>query len=98
MSSEQAFIAQHRSLRRLEGQVAVVTGAGTGIGLATEGAKVALSGRRREPLEEAATVIRGFGGEALVIPANVAQPEEVDKVFDEVERQWGKLDILFANA
>jgi NAD(P)-dependent dehydrogenase (short-subunit alcohol dehydrogenase family) len=104
MTSEQSFITQHRQLRRLEGQVAVVTGAGTGIGrasaigLAAEGAKVALSGRRRGPLDETAAIIKEFGGETLVVPADVAKTEDVDRLFGEVERTWGKVDILFSNA
>lgn len=104
MSEEQTFIEQHRQLGRLKGQVAIVTGAGTGIGrasaigLAAEGARVALTGRRRGPLEETASVIQGFGGESLVVPADVAKPEEVDRLFSEVEQRWGRVDVLFSNA
>ncbi len=104
MSSEETLIVQHRALGRLKGQVAVVTGAGTGIGrasaiaLAAEGARVALVGRRREPLEETAGVIRGFGGETLVVPADVSKPEEVERVFSETEQRWSTLDVLFSNA
>jgi NAD(P)-dependent dehydrogenase (short-subunit alcohol dehydrogenase family) len=104
MASEQAFIEHHRTLRRLQGQVAIVTGAGTGIGrasaigLAAEGAKVALTGRRRGPLEETAALIQKFGGETLVVPADVSVPEEVDRLFGEVVQKWGKLDVLFSNA
>ncbi len=101
---EQSFIHQHRALRRLEGQVAVVTGAGTGIGrasavaLAAEGAKVALSGRRAEPLEETARQIRAFGGEALVVAGDVSKPEDVDGLFHAVEQRWHRVDLVFANA
>ena len=103
-SEEESFIEQHRGLKRLTGQVAIVTGAGTGIGrasaigLAAEGAKVTLAGRRREPLDETAKVIAGFGGEALVVPADVSKPDEVDRVFGETEKKWSKVDVLFANA
>ena len=89
---------------RLSGQVAVVTGAGTGIGkasaiaLAREGARVAISGRRREPLEETAAEIRRMGGEALVVPGDVSKPEDVEQLFGAVEREWGRVDVLFANA
>ena len=103
-TAEQTFIEQHRSLKRLTGQVAIVTGAGTGIGrssaigLAAEGARVALVGRRREPLEEVAQVIAGFDGEALVVPADVSKPADVDRAFAETEKKWSKVDVLFANA
>ena len=103
-TAESTFIEQHRGLKRLAGQVAIVTGAGTGIGrssaigLAAEGAKVTLVGRRREPLEETANVISAFGGETLVVPADVSKPEDVDRVFAETERAWSKVDVLFANA
>jgi NADP-dependent 3-hydroxy acid dehydrogenase YdfG len=98
------FIKQHRTLRRLEGKVAVVTGAGTGIGraaaigLAAEGAKVALSGRREGPLLEVAGVIRAAGGEALVVAGDVAKPEDVDALFTATEHEWKRVDIVFANA
>ena len=84
--------------------MAIVTGAGTGIGrasavgLAAEGARVALSGRRRGPLDETASIVKGFGGESLVVTADVAKPEDVDKLFAEVERTWGRVDVLFSNA
>ena len=103
-NSTNTFIAQHQALRRLSGQVALVTGAGTGIGkasaiaLAAEGAKVALSGRRREPLEETAREIRAFGGEALVVPGDVSSPEDVDAVFAGTEKEFGRLDVVFINA
>jgi NADP-dependent 3-hydroxy acid dehydrogenase YdfG len=98
------FIAQHRMLRRLEGKVAVVTGAGTGIGrasaigLAAEGAKVALSGRRSGPLEEVASAIRAGGGTALIVAGDVSKPEDVDALFSATESEWGRVDILFSNA
>ncbi len=88
----------------LSGQVAVVTGAGTGIGrasaiaLAAAGARVALTGRRREPLEEVAAEIARLESEALVVPADVSRPEEVEVLFDRVLARWGRIDILFNNA
>jgi NADP-dependent 3-hydroxy acid dehydrogenase YdfG len=89
---------------RLAGQVAVVTGAGTGIGrasaiaLAAEGAKVALAGRREGPLQEVAQEIQRGSGEALVVAGDVANPADVEKLFDTVVQRWGRVDVLFNNA
>ncbi len=84
--------------------MAVVTGAGTGIGrasailLAGAGARVALSGRRERPLQEVAGAIRRQGGEALVLPGDVSDPEYVERLFDSVVERWGRIDILLNNA
>jgi NAD(P)-dependent dehydrogenase (short-subunit alcohol dehydrogenase family) len=86
------------------GKVALVTGAGSGIGracavaLAEAGFAVALAGRRREPLAQAAQEIEGRGGEALVAPADVADPAAVDGLFAAVRERFGRLDLLFNNA
>lgn len=78
----------------------VITGAGSGIGRACAGLflergwRVALLGRRVGPLEEAAA---GHGN-ALVLPCDVAQPDQVEAAFAEVARQFGRLDVLFNNA
>lgn len=83
-------------------KVAVVTGAGSGIGRAValalmeEGYKVVLTGRRREPLEAVAQ--QGGVANALVCPADVSQPQSVADLFAEVKRACGKLDLLFNNA
>ncbi len=85
------------------GRVAVVTGAGSGIGqavalaLLADGYAVALAGRRREPLE--ATAEQSAGGErALVVPTDVRDPESVRALFAAVKASWGRLDVLFNNA
>ena len=81
-------------------RVAVVTGAGSGIGRATaralleEGWRVVLAGRRREPLEESAS---GYD-DALVLPADVADEEQVEALFDAAVRRWGRVDLLVNNA
>ena len=86
---------------RLDGKVAVVTGGNSGIGLATakrlqqEGAKVAISGRSKETLDEA---VRTIGNGVVALQADVAQVAEVDKLYAEVSRKLGKIDVLFVNA
>jgi NAD(P)-dependent dehydrogenase (short-subunit alcohol dehydrogenase family) len=82
-------------------KIAVVTGAGSGIGrasaiaLAQGGFTVVLSGRRREPLESAAVAA---GDETVAIPADVRDPASVAALFSEVEERYGRLDVLFNNA
>ncbi|MBY0337456.1 MAG: SDR family oxidoreductase [Acetobacteraceae bacterium] len=88
-------------MARLSGKVAWVTGAGTGIGaaaaeaLAREGAKVVLTGRRREKLEEVAARI---GAAAQVMPADLTVAAEVRQAADAIVGQHGRLDILVNNA
>ncbi|HLL28458.1 MAG TPA: SDR family oxidoreductase [Xanthobacteraceae bacterium] len=84
-----------------EAKVAVVTGAGTGIGksaaiaLAKAGYAVALAGRRKEPLEETAKEAKG---RTLVVPTNVGDPASVKALFAKVKETFGRLDVLFNNA
>ncbi len=84
-------------------KVAVVTGAGTGIGKASaialvkEGYSVAFAGRRAEPLEKA--VAESAGGErAIAVPTDVADPKSVAALFARVKTTLGRLDVLFNNA
>ncbi|GHA85910.1 SDR family oxidoreductase [Streptomyces chryseus] len=84
-----------------ETKIAVVTGAGSGIGravalaLAGAGWSVALAGRRAGPLEETA---REAGGETLCVAADVSLPADVDRLFAAVRERYGRLDLLFNNA
>jgi NAD(P)-dependent dehydrogenase (short-subunit alcohol dehydrogenase family) len=84
------------------GKVALVTGAGSGIGravalaLSADGFTVALTGRTADRLQETAE-LAGHAG-TLVIPADVTDPAAVAEVFDRVEREAGRLDVLFNNA
>lgn len=77
----------------------LITGAGSGIGRATariflaHGWRVALMGRREDPLHETAQ-----GQDALILPGDVSQPADVDRAFATVEAEWGRLDVLFNNA
>jgi NAD(P)-dependent dehydrogenase (short-subunit alcohol dehydrogenase family) len=88
-------------MKRLEGKVAVVTGGNSGIGLATarrfqqEGARVAISGRSKETLDEA---VATMGKEVLAVQADVVHLEALDKLYAEVTQKLGKIDVLFVNA
>lgn len=90
--------------RDLEGKVALVTGAGSGIGraavelLAEEGALVGLLGRTESELEEVARGIREKQGRALVLVADVAHEGEVRRAIEQLVAQSGRLDVVFANA
>ena len=87
-----------------ESKVALVTGAGSGIGraaalaLAREGYAVALAGRRKEPLDETASRAEASGVRALAVPTDVGDPASVDSLFREVRDTFGRLDVLFNNA
>ncbi len=82
-------------------EVALVTGAGSGIGrasavaLAEAGFTVVLAGRRPEPLEAAAATI---GHDAVALTCDVRRPESVAALFAEVDTRFGRLDLLFNNA
>ncbi len=84
------------------GKIAIVTGAGTGIGraaahaLSGAGWQVVLSGRRREPLEEVAAEIGTAN--TLVVPTDVTDPESIRALFDATVERFGRLDLLFNNA
>jgi NAD(P)-dependent dehydrogenase (short-subunit alcohol dehydrogenase family) len=86
------------------GKVALVTGAGSGIGkasslaLAHEGFALVLAGRRPEPLEAVKGEIEGFGGEALAVPTDVGDPAHVANLFARTKERFGRLDVLFNNA
>jgi NAD(P)-dependent dehydrogenase (short-subunit alcohol dehydrogenase family) len=85
------------------GRVAVVTGAGSGIGRAVAlaflgaGYRTALAGRRREALEETAA-LSGAGDRALAIPTDVTQPDSVRGLFDGTVERFARVDVLFNNA
>ncbi|VTU22912.1 Gluconate 5-dehydrogenase [Variovorax sp. PBL-H6] len=85
-------------------KIALVTGAGSGIGravtlgLLNDGWSVVLAGRRAEPLQALATEAEARGQSALAVPTDVTVPDSVDALFATVERTHGRLDLLFNNA
>jgi hypothetical protein len=88
----------------MQDEVAIVTGASSGIGraialaLADQGARVSLAARTESALHEVAGEIRGRGQEALVVPTDVTQQEHVEHLVEETIARWGRIDILVANA
>ncbi|MBP8020984.1 MAG: SDR family oxidoreductase [Limnohabitans sp.] len=84
-------------------KIAIVTGAGTGIGkaaalaLLNDGWHVALAGRREQPLKELAQE-SGRASQCLVLPTDVANPDAVKALFAETAKTWGRVDLLFNNA
>jgi NAD(P)-dependent dehydrogenase (short-subunit alcohol dehydrogenase family) len=85
-------------------KVALVTGAGSGIGKASalalmkEGYAVALAGRRRDALERTAEEGKASGGKSLVVPTDVTDPASVKALFGAVKETFGRLDVIFNNA
>jgi len=88
----------------IAGRVAIVTGAGTGIGRATarvlaeHGADVVLAGRRPEPLAQSAETIRGLGRQALVVPTDVTDETACEALVAAALDELGRVDILVNNA
>jgi NAD(P)-dependent dehydrogenase (short-subunit alcohol dehydrogenase family) len=86
------------------GKVAIVTGAGSGIGKAAalallkEGYSVALAGRRKEALEAVAKAAGADGARALAVPTDIGKPESVRALFAATKAKFGRLDVLFNNA
>src|SRR6201993_342226 len=85
-------------------KVAVVTGAGTGIGKAValalmkEGYAAVFAGRRKDKLEEAASESKASGAKSLVVPTDVSDPAAIKALFAKTKEIFGRLDVLFNNA
>ena len=85
-------------------RIAVVTGAGTGVGRAAAlgllraGFHVVLAGRRQGPLDEVAELGASTGRRSLVVPTDVADPASVERLFQRTQETFGRLDLLFNNA
>jgi NAD(P)-dependent dehydrogenase (short-subunit alcohol dehydrogenase family) len=86
---------------KLDGKVALITGGGTGIGLATarefarQGAEVYITGRRKAELDAAAASI---GTAVTAIEGDVTKPADLDRIYRQIGREHGRVDIVFANA
>jgi NAD(P)-dependent dehydrogenase (short-subunit alcohol dehydrogenase family) len=86
---------------RLEGKIAVVTGANSGIGLASakrfaaEGAQVVITGRRQAELDAA---VKAIGGDVLAVQGDVSNLDDLDRLFDTVKSSKGRIDVVVANA
>jgi len=90
--------------RALDGQVAIVTGAGRGIGraiaeaLAREGAAVVLAARTRQQLAEVAAAVKSGGGRALAVPTDVTLDAAVDALVEQAVAEFGRVDLLVTAA
>jgi NAD(P)-dependent dehydrogenase (short-subunit alcohol dehydrogenase family) len=88
----------------LEGKVAIITGAATGIGRASAllftraGARVVVADVRDDQLAKTAAAVRDAGGDVVAVPADLAQPGACRAVVETAVGQWGRLDVLFNNA
>ena len=91
-------------MTRLAGKTALITGGGTGIGracallFAREGARVALVGRRAEPLSAVAAEIYNAGGEALAVACDVTKANDVERAIQNTVARFGRLDVVVNNA
>jgi 3-oxoacyl-[acyl-carrier protein] reductase len=91
-------------MTKINGQAAIISGGGTGIGrgialaLGEAGVRVVVCGRRREPLEETAAAVRESGGEALAVQADVSEEADVERLVGETLNAFRRLDILVNNA
>lgn len=89
---------------RLADKVAIVTGGGTGIGAAIAttfargGAKVTITGRRKEPVDDVADAIAAAGGHALAVPGSVTEEADIQRAVQATLATFGRIDVLVNNA
>ena len=97
-------MSQEQRGKPLAGEVAIVTGASSGIGAATarelarQGARVVLAARREDELNARVLEIKNMGGEALAVPTDVADEEQLFRLAEQAIQAFGKIDILVNNA
>ncbi len=91
-------------MNTLAGKVVLVTGAGRGIGkaislsLAESGCRVVLASRSRDQLDAVAAIVEKNRGEALSMPADLSQDDDIHRLVDSIREKWGSVDILINNA
>lgn len=91
-------------MNRLNDKVVVITGGNSGVGEATaklfadEGAKVVISARRKDKLDEVAEEIRENGGDVLAVACDISKPEDARHLMEEAIREYGQIDVLVNNA
>jgi NAD(P)-dependent dehydrogenase (short-subunit alcohol dehydrogenase family) len=91
-------------MNRLNDKVAIITGGNSGVGaecarlFADEGAKVVISARRKDKLDQVAEEIRSNGGEVLAVVCDIAKPEDAKKLVEAAISEYGQIDILVNNA
>ncbi|WP_224725307.1 SDR family oxidoreductase [Paenibacillus vietnamensis] len=95
---------EYDQMLRVKDKVAVITGAGSGIGraaalrLASHGAKICLLDLNNDRTEDVEEQIRELGGESLFVDTDVSDPERVRQAFEAISEKFGRIDIVFANA
>ncbi|MBM4220375.1 MAG: SDR family oxidoreductase [Gammaproteobacteria bacterium] len=92
------------SMFELTGKVAIITGSSRGIGrsiaenMARAGARVVISSRKADACSATADAIRSAGGEAIAVPCNISDKEQLRALVDKTLAEWGRIDILVCNA